>query len=216
MPLDERLARQGSSSVRFFTWSRPALSLGFRQPVPAWVEALRTSGQDIDVVERPTGGGLAFHGSDLSVAVVVPHAWSLRADEALGAVCRSAAGLCETLGIGAAPRLDTPSTGRVAYCLLEPSPYALMAGDRKMAGFALRRYPESWLIQGSLLVKPLPQALLDRLPVPVRAALADRAASLSEFAPGVPAERALAQGWADAWVSVWERAVESAVEWCVG
>jgi lipoate-protein ligase A len=215
MALDERLARQGSAAARFFTWSRTALSLGFKQPVPAWAAALRDAAHGVDVVERPTGGGMAFHGTDLSVAVVVPHAWSLGAGEALGAVCRSIAWLCESAGLEAVARLDAPAEGRVTYCLLETSPYAVTISDRKVGGFALRRYPESWLIQGSLLVRPLPQAFLDRLPVPVRAALADRAASLSEFAPEVLAERALARDWAKAWVSMWERAVEPAVELCV-
>ena len=76
MALDDARARQGGLTARFFTWRRPAISWGFKQSVPEWVSA---SSSAYERIERPTGGGMAFHGSDVSLAVVIPRAigWPL-------------------------------------------------------------------------------------------------------------------------------------------
>jgi hypothetical protein len=82
-----------------------------------------------------------------------------------------------------------------------------MIGERKVAGFALRRYRESWLVQGSLLAGPLPPALDPALPDPVRAAYAARAVSLSEAAGRPVGASAVAERWAGEWIGWWHDAL---------
>jgi len=56
----------------------------------------------------------------------------------------------------------------------------VLVGSRKVAGFALRRFKHSWLIQGSLLVRPLPDAVGAMLPRAVKDVLGARAIALSD------------------------------------
>ncbi|MBI4340869.1 MAG: hypothetical protein HY598_01145 [Candidatus Omnitrophica bacterium] len=202
MARDATLAREALPMVRFFVWDPPAVSLGFKQVPPAWL----ASAAGFEQVERPTGGGLAFHGSDVSVAVIVPRRVSLPLALLMQAVCENAVALCRDMGANAHAVADVPAQGRIAYCLTDPSSYAVMIDGKKAAGFALRRFPKTWLIQGSLLVRPLPQALAGAIPAPVSAQLHAGAMPLAQVLPGAVAPCDVARRWADGWSGWWEEA----------
>ena len=157
MAIDVRLAEEAQPTFRLFRWARPACSLGFRQPLPWWIDARAFERAGVELVERPTGGGLAVHGSDVSCSVVMPRDGVGPATllEALGETIVSVA---ERFGVSARWMPDAAGTRRIVHCLTELSPYAVMVGNRKLCGFALRRTPSSWLAQGSLLVRGLPGA----------------------------------------------------------
>jgi lipoate-protein ligase A len=199
MALDERLALEGRPNVRVFTWHPPAISLGFKQEPPVWLTVPGWHSGGFELVERPTGGGIAFHGSDVSISIVVPRPSCPPISSLMRAVCESAVKLCGTYGLEATSVLDVPQAKRVDYCLMQPSPYAVLLEGRKVAGFALRRFPSSWLVQGSLLVRPLPAALAEALPQDVRDALAQRAIALSEVSEKWVDEADVAQRWAEEW-----------------
>lgn len=204
MALDAALARMPRLTCRVYTWDQPGISLGLKQPAPAWLSSPAWAAAGCGAVERPTGGGIAFHGSDVSVAVVVPRAIPLSLREVMGLVCGSAVELCRSFGAEAVSLVDAEADQRVTLCLAETSPYAVMAGSRKIAGFALRRYPETWLVQGSVLVAGLPERLRRGLPDEVSGRLASRAIALDEAArrPIQPAEAAAR--WAGAWTEWWD------------
>ena len=204
MALDEQLAREPMTRVRFFTWNRPAVSLGWKQTPPAWLNTTAWQAAGLECVERPTGGGVAFHGSDLSVSIIVPRQVRLQVQTLMRTVCESAVRLCRELGVDACARLEPATDQRIDICLMEPSAYAVMAGDRKLAGFALRRYPDTWLIQGSLLVQPLPSRLAGQLPHRVTAPLARRAITLSEAANKRIAPETVLARWVEQWTSWWD------------
>lgn len=205
MACDEQLAQEGVATVRFFTWNPPAISLGWKQVPPAWLQWPRASSLEprahdaFEVVERPTGGGIALHGSDVSISVVIPREWNWPVPTMMERVCGNAVQLCNSYGVQADALLDAPSSGRIAYCLTETSPYAVMVGGRKLAGFALRRYPQSWLVQGSLLVSPLPRRLADNLPADVPEQLQQRATTLSEVTKISLTEAQVIEQWAEVW-----------------
>ncbi len=195
MARDDALAQEPVPTVRLFTWKTPAVSLGWKQPRPEWLIAADSG---IDTVERPTGGGIAFHGSDVSVAVIVPRPLGLPLELLMAQVCGSAVTVCESLGVPVTSTLHEDGGGRISYCLAETSPYALYCGGRKVAGFALRRYPRTWLIQGSLLVRPIPEALGRAIPEMVREQLAARAASLSQAQGRIVREDDVIESWTHA------------------
>jgi lipoate-protein ligase A len=65
--------RQGASppSLRFYTWSPPAISLGYHQHrYPEFWQHLTWQGMPVDLVRRPTGGRAVLHQGDLTYAVV--------------------------------------------------------------------------------------------------------------------------------------------------
>ena len=128
MARDVELARETLPTVRFFRWNPPAISLGLKQAPPDW---LRKSG--VAFVERPTGGGAAFHGSDVSVAVIVPRRLELPLSLLMAAVCDNATAMCRQFGAPARPVLNVPGTRRIAYCLAEASSYAVKTGERAVA-----------------------------------------------------------------------------------
>ena len=204
MALDESLARTAAASVRVFTWNPPAVSLGLKQPIPAWLEPAAWRAAGLELIERPTGGGLAVHGSDCSIAVVVPRETSIPLDALMATVCRSAVRMCRGYGVEAEPVMDVPGARRVTYCLTELSPYAVMAGPRKLAGFALRRYAQSWLIQGSLLVGAMPERLAAAMPEEARRQFEARAITLSEAAGRAIRAQDVARRWGTSWAEWWD------------
>lgn len=202
MAIDERLALEAQPNVRLFTWNPPAISLGLKQERPAWLDRTRWEAAGLDVVERPTGGGIAFHGSDVSISVVVPRRRVRAPHSLMSTVCDSAKRLCHAYGLEAEMELAAAQPVRITYCLTQPSPYAVFIAGKKVAGFALRRFPDSWLVQGSLLVRPLPSVLAEALPPDVRDQLAERAVALSEAGGGWLDEADVAQRWAAEWQEV--------------
>jgi len=69
--LDRHLAGD-PPSLRFYTWSPPALSLGYHQRrIPPHWHDLTWNGRAIDLVRRPTGGRGVLHWGDLTYALVM-------------------------------------------------------------------------------------------------------------------------------------------------
>ena len=65
--------RQGlhPPTLRFYTWSPPAISLGYHQrQYPDFWQQLSWNNQPIDLVRRPSGGRAVLHQGDLTYAVI--------------------------------------------------------------------------------------------------------------------------------------------------
>ena len=59
------------STLRFYTWSPPAISLGYHQHrYPEQWQNLSWQGVSLDLVQRPTGGRAVLHQGDLTYALV--------------------------------------------------------------------------------------------------------------------------------------------------
>jgi lipoate-protein ligase A len=59
------------ATLRFYTWSPPAISLGYHQrQYPEFWEDLTYKDEKLDLVRRPTGGRAVLHQGDLTYAVV--------------------------------------------------------------------------------------------------------------------------------------------------
>nr|WP_228059669.1 biotin/lipoate A/B protein ligase family protein [Plectonema radiosum] len=75
MAIDQWLLQQHQSghppSLRFYTWSPSAISLGYHQRNYSehW-QNLTWKGEQIDLIRRPTGGRAVLHKGDLTYAVV--------------------------------------------------------------------------------------------------------------------------------------------------
>lgn len=58
-------------TLRFYTWSPPAISLGYHQfSWPEYWQQLTWKGAPVELVRRPTGGRAVLHQGDLTYAVV--------------------------------------------------------------------------------------------------------------------------------------------------
>ena len=62
---------EGAAPVlRLYRWSRPTLTLGYRQQPNDWLERARGAG--FDVARRASGGGSVVHAGDLTYSVIAP------------------------------------------------------------------------------------------------------------------------------------------------
>lgn len=207
MQEDERLAARAEPVARLFTWDPSAVSLGRSQPIPMWLKLAQQAGLT-ECVRRPTAGGLAFHGSDVSIAVVAPR--GVRLHPLLRFMCELCMRLCESQGVDA-QIVDAPGNERIECCLTATSsPFSVLIEARKVAGFAIRRYPESFLVQGSLLVACPSAHLLEAMPSALLEEFQQRAMPLLGWQKSRQEDAAaeIAKRWALMWTESWQQFVE--------
>ena len=59
------------ATLRFYTWSPPAISLGYHQSkYPADWQQIAWKGEPVELIRRPTGGRAVLHQGDLTYAIV--------------------------------------------------------------------------------------------------------------------------------------------------
>lgn len=69
--LDQHVKGLQPSSLRFYTWMKPTISLGYHQrQFPAHWNNLKYKGETVELVRRPTGGRAVLHQGDLTYALV--------------------------------------------------------------------------------------------------------------------------------------------------
>ncbi|NES99670.1 MAG: lipoate--protein ligase family protein [Sphaerospermopsis sp. SIO1G2] len=77
MAVDKWLLKQHEQgkhppALRFYTWSPPAISLGYHQrQYPEFWHNLTFAGDKLDLVRRPSGGRAVLHQGDLTYAIIV-------------------------------------------------------------------------------------------------------------------------------------------------
>jgi lipoyl(octanoyl) transferase len=156
--LDEVEAAPDSKTVvRFYTWARPAVSLGKNQKIDRAVDVEFCAARGIDIVHRPTGGRAVLHDDELTYAVI-SNDTSYFGDTIYGNYKRVSEALCagfNNLGIPAVLASDTRKPNALEDdgdppCFLSPSRYELMVNGRKIVGSAQRRIRRSFLQHGSM------------------------------------------------------------------
>lgn len=146
--------------LRLYRWALPAITFGYFGALADTNQYLSTH----DIVRRWTGGGMVFHGDDLTYALVLPSKVvprQLATARAVYAAVHNA--IRRALGDAVAVQV-APRTGenRAVACFQSPVENDLMAGERKIAGAAQRRTRSGLLQQGSIQGVPLPQEFPER------------------------------------------------------
>lgn len=167
--LDAVAARKSPSTLRFYAWNSPTISLGYFQPLsdmstqPAPIRAL-------PVVRRTTGGGAILHDLELTYSLAVPAdcEWSkpnanqlyiLAHRAIIAAVGNDArmAGKCAELG--ACADRSHSQRGGPFFCFARRHEFDVVLPDRsdasgfaKLAGSAQRRKTNAVLQHGSLIL----------------------------------------------------------------
>jgi len=162
MAIDEALLEMAVvPSIRFYQWDHPALSFGY------FGKFEEVASYDRDVVRRWTGGGVVFHGEDLTYSIVIPASDAVFGESAVSiyekihrAVCRAldACGRRAELVTVAAfherrPEGDPAVTDRhynKDACFANPVRADVLSNGRKVAGAAQRRTRSGLLQQGSI------------------------------------------------------------------
>lgn len=158
MALDEILARGVSALplLRFYHWvPGPAVTFGYSQFVRS-VQAQVTPGQG-PLCRRPTGGGIVFHGEDLTFSLVFqtelsrPKEIYARLHGAIEKALTDQAALSSRRQQAVAAEMYRPQVNGAANgCFANPVEDDLLSDGKKILGGAIRRFGNIILYQGSL------------------------------------------------------------------
>ena len=165
MAVDEILMKgqklpEAVPTLRFYSWSTPAYSIGYFQDVDEIAARRRLAEKGVPVVKRITGGGMVLHGEDLTLSLTLKTPTPflpreikdsyLKINEALRV------GLAEVLpAIDYASCKEVPSGrgGGERVCFETPSCYDLLLHKKKVVGSSQRRKDGTLLHQSSLFFK---------------------------------------------------------------
>lgn len=149
MAIDEALLETAEiPAIRFYKWDHLALSFGY---FGKFSEVANHSAER-DLVRRWTGGGIVFHGDDLTYSIVIPAAdpafseSSMSIYEKIHDAIRAAFaanGRSVELAINAAPKISDS-------CFANAVRADVLSNGRKIAGAAQRRTRGGLLQQGSI------------------------------------------------------------------
>lgn len=162
MAIDEvlfnSLQDKGETILRFYTWKRPTVSLGYGQKVERVVDLEACCRLGIDLVRRPTGGKLVLHHHEVTYSVcssdteifppTVEGSYQLISQALL-------VGL-KLLGLEA-EMVTTTETGYARSslpCFVHPARHEIVINGRKVIGSAQRRLGHRFLQHGSIPLSP--------------------------------------------------------------
>jgi len=147
MAIDEVLLETAAvPSIRFYEWNHPALSFGYFgkfEDVAAYQR---------DIVRRWTGGGIVFHGEDLTYSLVIPRGSPAFEESSMSIYERTHAAIREALATnGHVSELAANTGPKISEsCFANPVRADLLLNGRKIAGAAQRRTRRGLLQQGSI------------------------------------------------------------------
>ncbi|PYJ20010.1 MAG: hypothetical protein DME92_10835 [Verrucomicrobia bacterium] len=146
MAIDEALLEYATfPSIRFYRWHCPALSFGYFGRFSDVADHASAR----DVVRRWTGGGIVFHGDDLTYSIVIPVS---------DAVCNeSSMSLYEKIH-----RALVNAFNGIGKRAVVAGGVDVMSESRKIAGSAQRRTRRGLLQQGSIQGVELENGLAER------------------------------------------------------
>ena len=161
MAVDEALLETAMAvSIRFYRWQSPALSFGY---FGRFADVAHYALQR-DLVRRWTGGGIVFHGEDLTYSIIIPATEPAFGEspksiyEKIHCALRDALtandGRVELAAMGRDAALRRPRTAQRAVptnvCFANPVSADVMVNGQKVAGAAQRRTRSGLLHQGSI------------------------------------------------------------------
>ena len=146
MAIDEVLLESATApTIRFYRWDHSALSFGYFGNFADVAEYQ----YDRDIARRWTGGGIVFHGEDLTYSIVIPASDTAFAESSMSiyekthSAIKAALGAKAELASIAAPKISES-------CFANPVRADVLWNGQKIAGAAQRKTRRGLLQQGSI------------------------------------------------------------------
>jgi lipoate-protein ligase A len=150
MAIDEALLERVTvPTLRFYRWQSPALSFGY---FGRFADVADYQGER-DLTRRWTGGGIVFHGKDLTYSILIPASDTVFAESPTSIYQKIHRVLCDVFveaGHGARLATETGVNDPGYNCFANPVRADVMMDGRKVAGAAQRRTHRGLLQQGSI------------------------------------------------------------------
>jgi lipoate---protein ligase len=140
-------------TVRFYTWSPPAISIGYFQGLSEEIDLEKCKEFGVEYVRRITGGGAVFHEDELTYSIVIPESHPQipkNIMESYGRICGAVIKGLKNQGIDSvyAPIND------------------ILSGGRKISGNAQTRKLKTVLQHGTVLLDVDVEKMFSLLIVP--------------------------------------------------
>ena len=161
MAIDEALLESAAvPSIRFYGWQSPALSFGY---FGRFSDVAIYAGERA-LVRRWTGGGIVFHGDDITYSIVLPSSDQVFRESsttiyekihralvsALNGIGEQAVVVAGGVDAGRTLATEATITASGDNCFANPVRADVMVDGRKVAGAAQRRTRRGLLHQGSI------------------------------------------------------------------
>jgi len=175
MAIDEMLMRSQERKdalpvLRIYFWDKPSITAGYFQDIPKIIRRFDCVRKGIPVVRRLTGGGLVFHGSDLTFSLSLKNPNPFLPKETKLSYQK----INEALYMGLkkdfpdmkfVPSSVMPS-GRGAeetVCFEKPTCFDLVVDGKKVVGAAQRRTQKTVLHQSAVFLEPADRSLAENI-----------------------------------------------------
>ncbi len=167
MDVDRRLLRILSKDseplLRFYEWQRPSISYGYFLSPESHLAMEKLKAHEVDVVRRPTGGGILFHGADFTYSLFLPSGHPQYSPNTTTSyayvhqiIVRVISRFCEASDQVALFPQDRGEEGSIPYfCMAAPVKHDVVLNGKKVGGGAQRRTKAGLLHQGVIaLTRP--------------------------------------------------------------
>ncbi|MCK5237240.1 MAG: lipoate--protein ligase family protein [Deltaproteobacteria bacterium] len=142
---------QEKPTLRLYSWREPSITIGYSQ------DASFFNGSEVPVIRRLTGGRAVLHFDELTYSITCPAGTSLF-DQGIHDVYRLVGkclkGALDSAGLECYPARSQQSAGgnKKASCFHAPNRYELLCDGKKVTGSAQRRFKDSFIQHGSVML----------------------------------------------------------------
>ncbi|MBM2839283.1 MAG: octanoyltransferase, partial [Deltaproteobacteria bacterium] len=145
-------------TLRFYTWTPPAVSVGYFQNSLGEVDLAVCREMGIDVLRRLTGGRAVLHDRELTYSVICPDNALNFPGSILGTYKIISSCLINglnSIGLNALLTSSVRKSGRYSpsACFTSPSHYEITIDGKKLVGSAQKRGEGAFLQHGSILIE---------------------------------------------------------------
>jgi lipoate-protein ligase A len=163
MAVDEFLLRRienggGAPVLRLYSFSPPAVTIGYHQDAEKAIDVAAALADGIDVVRRITGGRALLHAGELtySVSAAVGPPFGQALADTFESIAGVIVGALRSIGVdavlGGARHVGVESS-MTSPCLVSTSRHEITAGGKKISGSAQRRAGGAFIQHGSVLMR---------------------------------------------------------------
>ncbi len=155
MATDEALLKTYTNNdlpiLRLYTWDKDSLTIGISQDIDTYTFL---DDKKEKIAKRITGGGILFHGHDLSYSLVIPTNLlnGLNIKESYESICSFILKFYEKLGLNVCYAKDSQNIelSKSEYCQVGFEAYDILVNDKKIGGNAQRRTKKAIFQHGSI------------------------------------------------------------------